>query len=329
MKPGLSTRRIAAVAGTIAFVCSSVACAAEADAYPTRSVRLVLGYPPGGGSDTVARIVTPKLVDALGQQWIVDNRGGAAGNIATEIVARANPDGYTVLMGFSTTLTVNPILYKLSFDVTKDLLPVIMLAAGPYMLVVNSSVGATSVRELIDLAKAKPRGLNYASSGTGSPHHLAAELFKSRAGIDMIHVPYKGGGPAAAAVLGGEVQVLFASLPSVVPHIKGGRIRPLGITGLKRVNVAPEVPTIAESGFPNFDVTSWYGLLVPSRTPERIVETIFNAAAKALKARDVQETMARQGLEIAGMGPKAFAAHIRAESATWAKVVNAAGIRAE
>jgi tripartite-type tricarboxylate transporter receptor subunit TctC len=288
-----------------------------------------LGYPPGGGSDTVARIVTPKLHDALGQQWVVDNRGGAAGNIATEIVTRALPDGYTVLMGFSTTLTVNPMLYNVPFDVAKDLQPVIMLAAGPYMLVVHPSVGANSVRELINLAKSRSRTFNYASSGTGSPHHLAAELFKLRAGIDMVHVPYKGGGPAAAAVLGGEVEVLFASLPSVVPLIKGGRIRPLAVTGLKRASVAPEVPTIAESGFPKFDVTSWYGLLLPARAPERIVSTVFQAATKALKASDVQEGMARQGLEVAGMGPREFTAQIRAESETWAKVIKAAGIRAE
>ena len=327
LHPG--ARIIAAMLGTISLFASSATCAAATDSYPVRPIRLVLGYPPGGGSDTVARIVTPKLQEALAQQWVVDNRGGAAGNIATEIVARANPDGYTVLMGFSTTLTVNPILYKLPFDVMKDLQPVILLAAGPYMLVVHSSVPANSVRELIELAKSRSRKFNYASSGTGSPHHLAAELFKSRAGIDMVHVPYKGGGPAAAAVLSGEVEVLFGSLPSVVPHLKSGRIKPLAVTGLKRARVAPEVPTVAESGFPKFDVTSWYGLLLPARAPETIVSAIFQAASQALKAADVQEGMARQGLEVVGTGPKAFAALIRSESDTWAKVVKAAGIRAE
>jgi tripartite-type tricarboxylate transporter receptor subunit TctC len=317
--------------------CGAAACAvlitlapaARAQDWPNRSVLTISPLTAGNAADTVARIVTPKLQEALGQQWVVDNRGGAAGNIATEIVARAMPDGYTVLMGFSTTLTVNPILYKLPFDVMKDLQPVIMLAAGPYMLVVHSSVAANSVRELIELAKSRPRKFNYASSGTGSPHHLAAELFKSRAGIDMVHVPYKGGGPAAGAVLSGEVEVLFGSLPSVVPHMKSGRIKPLAVTGLKRARVAPEVPTIAESGFPNFDVTSWYGLLLPAHTPETIAGAIFKAASGALKAADVQEGMARQGLEVAGTGPKAFTAQIRSESETWATVIKDAGIRAE
>ena len=308
---------------------TSVPANAAAPSYPIRPVRLLVGYPPGGGSDTVARIITPRLHNALGQQWVVDNRPGAAGNIATEIVAKAVPDGYTLLIGFSTTLTVNPTLYKLQFDVSKDLQPVISLAAGPYMLVLHPSVRAQSLKEFIDLAKNRQSNLNYASAGIGSPHHLAAELLKIRAGIDLTHVPYKGGGPAAAAVLGGEVQVLIGSLPSVLAYVKAGRLRGLAVTGARRVAVAPDIPTIAESGFPGFDVTSWYGLLAPAHTPERVVNVLVQATSNVLKEPEVQEAISRQGLEITATGPTEFAAQIKTETGIWSKVIKSAGIRAD
>ena len=301
--------------GVVALGASGIAAGASAARYPERPVRLLVQFPPGGGSDTVARIISPKLHQALGQQWVIDNRGGAGGNIATEMVARATPDGHTVLLGLGTTLTVNPLLYKLLFHVATDLLPVIMLAAGQNMLVVHPSVTVKTLREFIDLAKAKPGTLIYGSAGAGSPMHLAAELLKVRTGINLVHVPYKGGGPAAAAVVGGEVQVLFGSLPSSFPHVQAGRLKALAVTGPKRAAVAPEIPTIAESGFPGFETTLWYGLLVPAKTPQRVVKTLHDETLKVLQLPDVREHISRQGLEIATKGPREFAAHIKAETA--------------
>lgn len=311
------------------FLLCATAAAYAAEAYPTRAVRLLLPFAPGGGADAIARVITPKLYEALGQQWVIDNRGGAAGNIAAEIVARAAPDGHTVFLGFSTVLTVNPLLYKLPFDVERDLVPVIMLTSGQYMLVVHPSVKADNLKDFVNLAKARPNSLNYASAGIGTPLNLAAELFKSRAGITMTHVAYKGGGPASAAVLAGEVQVLFASLPSSLPHVKTGRLKALAVTGPKRSHAMPDLPTVAESGFPGYQVTSWYGFLVPARTPAHIVKTLHDEAAKVMQLPDVREQMTRQGLDVSVHGPREFAAQIREETALWAKVIKSAGIKLE
>jgi tripartite-type tricarboxylate transporter receptor subunit TctC len=265
----------------------------------------------------------------MGQTWIVDNRGGAGGNLAAELVANANPDGHTVFMGFSTVLTVNPSLYKLAFNVQKDLQPVTLLATAQYILVVHPSVQATSVKELVALAKSKPGSLNYASAGVGSPLHLAAELFKKRAGVDMVHIAYKGGGPAAAALVAGQVQVLFGSVASTLPHVKSGRLRALATTGAKRSKVAPELPTIAESGYPGYEVGSWYAFVVPAGTPKAIVERIRNETIKALAHTDVQQAMARQGLEPETSTPAQLAERIKRETAMWAGVIKDAGIKAQ
>jgi tripartite-type tricarboxylate transporter receptor subunit TctC len=309
--------------------CLALNAGAADDSYPVRPVRLLVPFAPGGGADALARIITPKLHDALGQAWVVDNRGGAAGNIAAETVARAAPDGYTALMGFNTVLTVNPSLYKLPYSVTKDLQPVTLLATAQYILVVHPSVAAGTLKDFIALAKQKPGSLNYASAGVGSPLHLAAELFKKRAGIEMVHLAYKGGGPAAAAVLAGEAQVLFASVASSVPQVKAGRLKALATTGTKRSKVAPDLPTIAESGFAGFDVSSWYALLVPARTAATIVNRIRGAAIKAVQMPDVQEAMSRQGLDVETSTPQELAARISAETALWAGVIKEAGIKAE
>jgi len=309
--------------------CVSLSAAAADDNYPTRPVRLLVPFAPGGGADALSRIITPKMHDALGQAWVVDNRGGAAGNIAAETVAKAAPDGYTALMGFNTVLTVNPSLYKLTYSVTRDLQPVTLLATAQYILVIHPSVAATSLKDFIALAKQKPGSLNYASAGVGSPLHLAAELFKKRAGIDMAHLAYKGGGPAAVAVLAGEAQVLFASVASSVPQIKAGKLKALATTGIKRSKVAPDLPTIAESGFPGFEVSSWYALLVPAKTPAAIVNKIRGAAIKAVELPDVQEAMSRQGLDVETSTPQELAARMSAETAVWAGVIKDAGIKAE
>jgi len=324
LKPCRAAKRVTAALG-ICLLAASTGTAA----YPDRPIRLLLPFAPGGGADAVARVITLKFHEALGQPWVIDNRGGAGGNIAAEIVAHANPDGYTVFLGFSTVLTVNPLLYRLSFDVSRDLVPVAMVNAGQYMLVLHPSVKADNLKDFIALAKAKPATLSYASAGMGTPLHLAAELFKIRTGISMTHVPYKGGGPASVAVLAGEVQVLFGSLPSSFPHVKTGRLKALAVTGPARAAVAPEIPTVAESGLPGYEVTSWYGLFVPARTSEQIVKTLHAEVVKAMALPDVKEAISRQGLEVAVKGPREFADHIKRETEVWARVIKAAGIKGE
>lgn len=312
-----------------AVLAGLVSVAAGAQSYPSRPVRLLVPFAPGGGADALARIITPRLHDALGQPWVVDNRGGAAGNLAAETVARANPDGYTVFEGFSTVLTVNPTLYKLPFSMEADLQPVTMLASAQYLLVVHPSVAANTLQELITLAKQKPNSLNYSTAGVGSPLHLAGELFKKRAGINMVAVAYKGGGPAAAAVLAGEAQLIFGSVAASLPQVKAGRLKALATSGAKRSKVAPELPTVAESGFPGFDVTSWYALLVPRGTPAPIVKRIHDATIRTLELPQVQELMARQGLELETSTPAELAARIKRETAMWAAVIKEQGIKAE
>ncbi len=313
----------------VAAMLLTVSAIAAEPAYPTRPIRILVPFAAGGGADTMARIITPKLHNALGQAWVVDNRGGAGGNLAAEIVANAAPDGYTTFMGFNTVLTVNPYLYKLSFNAERDFQPVTLLATAQYILVLHSSVQASNLKEFIVLAKAKPGGFNYASAGVGSPLHLAAELFQKRAGVTMAHIAYKGGGPAAAAVLGGETQVLFASVASSIQHVKSGRLKALASTGAKRSRVVPELPTLAEQGFPGFDVGSWYALLLPTKTPIKIVNRLHSEAVKAVGMLDVHQAMARQGLEPETSTPRELADRIAAESKVWAGVVKDAGIKAE
>lgn len=323
----LETLLAAAVLG---LATSAISSTTLAQSYPSRPIRLLVAYPPGGGSDTLARIMAPKLTERGGQHVIVDNRPGAAGNIATEIAAKAQPDGYTLLWGFSTPLVVNPSLYKnLPFDTEKDFAPISLLATAQYILVVHPSVPANSVKELIALARSKPGQLNYASAGVGSPLHLAAELFKNKAGLDIVHVPYKGGGPASVAVVSGEVKILFGSFASSLPHVQARKLKALAVTGPQRSSEALEVPTMQELGFAGFDVRSWYGVLAPEGTPKAIVTRLNREFLKILAMPDVKEGLRRHGLEPTGSTPQEFAAHIKAEKAVWAKVIKDAGIRAE
>ncbi len=298
-------------------------------AYPNRPVRVVVASAPGGGLDAVTRILAPKLTDGMGQTWVVDNRSGAGGNVGAEIVARANPDGYTVLASTSTLLTVNPTLYRMPFSVERDLQPVTVLATGEQVVVVHPSVLARTLKEFIALAKQKPGTLNYASAGQGTAIHLGAELLKQRAAIEMTQVPYKGGGPAAAAVLAGEVQVLVGTLASTISFIHAGRLRALATTGQKRSRLTPDLPTVAESGYPGFDAGLWFGMTVPGATPKPVAERIHRETLKALQYADVQTAMARQGLEPDPTTPAELAARIRRETETWGALIKKTGIRAE
>ena len=302
--------------------------AAEAQ-YPTRPVRLVVPFAVGGGVDLVARLIAPKLTESMGQTWVVDNRGGAAGNLGADIVARAQPDGYTVVAALNTQLTANPFLYKLSFDVQKDLQPVTMLVTAEHILIVHPSVPAKSLPEFLAYAKQKAGALNYGSAGVGSSIHLAAELLKWRTGIQMTHVAFKGAGPTITAMLAGEVQVLAGTVASAIQFIKAGRLRALATLSAKRSKVLPELPTVAESGYPGFEADAWYALLVPAGTPQTIVQRIRNDTLKAMQQPDVQQGLARAGLDLATSTPAELAARIKSETATYAKLIKEAGIRAE
>ncbi len=324
------TAAAASLACCVALIATPAHAADTKAQWPQRPIRLVLPFPPGGGTDTLARIMAPKLGELLGEPIVVDNRGGAAGNIATDIVAKAEPDGYTVLMGFNTALTMNPSLYKkLPFDVQRDFKPVTMLASAQYVLVVNPDLPVHNVQDLIKLARSEPGKLNYSSSGPGSPLHLAGELFKARTGVDITHIPYKGGGPATMGLLAGQAQLMFGSVAAVMPHVREGKLRALAVTGLKPSEVAPELPTLDQSGLPGFNVTSWYGFLVPKGTPEAVVSRLSAAAQKVVQMPEVREAMAKQGLELTIDTPQEFSELIKTESATWAELIHKMNIHAD
>ena len=322
--------RPSCITNTIALLglCIAAGVAQAADsAYPTRPVRLVVPFSPGGGVDTTARIVAPKLSQYMGQNWVVDNRTGAGGNIASEIVARANPDGQTVLLALDTQLTANPLLYKLPFSVQKDLQPVVILAVSDQMVVINPSVPAKTLQEFVALVKQKPGEFRHGSAGVGSSNHLAAELFKKVAGLDMVHVPYKGAGPAVAAVISGEIQMNISSTASTIGYIKAGRLRALASTGSKRSKSLPDVPTVAESGYPGYEAMQWYALVVPAATPKSVVARIYKDSVKALQTADVQASMERLGLQQETSTPEGLVARIKKENAKWAGVIKDANIR--
>jgi len=325
-----SARRVRATLGALAATAAASASAGSGhEAYPERPIRLLVGFAPGGGTDTTARAIGQKLSQALGQQIIVDNRPGAAGNIAADIVAHANADGYTLLMGTIAALAINPTLYgSLPFDPVRDFAPITQAVNSTNVLVVHPSVNAHNVKELIELAKAAPGKLLYGSSGVGGAGHLAGELFCASAHVKMTHVPYKGGGPVMAELLAGHVQAVFATATTAIPHIRSGRIRALGVTASKRAGMLPDIPTIAEQGLKGFDANNWYGLLAPARTPRRIVEKLNVEVVKVLGMPDIREYLFNRGLDPAPTTPEEFAAYIRSEIVKWAKVVRAAGASA-
>ena len=301
---------------------------ARAADYPTKPIRLLVGFAPGGGTDTTARAISQKLTAALGQQVVVDNRPGVSGNIAAEITANAPPDGYTVLLSTIAALAVNPsLLKKMPFDPIKDLAPVTRAADSTNFLVVHPSVPAKSVKDVIALAKAK--SLNGGSSGVGGAGHLALELFNLQAGTKITHVPYKGGGPAIIDLLAGNINLIFATGASSINHVKAGKIRALGVTTAKRSALAPELPTIAEAGLPGFEANNWNGVVVPAKTPRAIINRLNKEFRAALSLPDIKEFLFNQGLDAAPSTPEEFAAYIKSETAKWAKVIKAAGIKTE
>ena len=303
---------------------------AQPSAFPDRPIHFVVGFTPGGPSDILSRALGQKLAEQWGQQVVIENRPGAGGNIAAEAVARSAPDGYTWLLGNNSILATNASLYrKLGYDPVKDFAPVALVAIQPNILVVNQQVPASSVPELIALARAKPGQLNYASSGSGAAAHLSGELFKAMTGVDMVHVPYKGAQPALTDVIAGQAQLMFATSASVLPYVKSGRLRALAVTTAQRSATVPELPTVAEAGVPGFESITWHGVVVPAATPAPLVERLNRDIVAVLQMPDVRERLAALGAEVVGGTPSAFADYIAKEIPKWTKVVKDSGARAE
>ena len=322
--PTIFARLIAAAALCLAF-----AGGALADDYPNRPIRLIIPFPPGGSNDVVGRLIAKVLSEKIGQQVFVDNRGGAGSIIGTEALSKATPDGYTLGI-VSIAFAVNPALHNpLPYDPVKSFEPVSILATGPNVLVVNPELPVKSVKELIALAKQKPGELNYASAGIGSFQHLGGELFKLESGVNIVHVPYKGGGPAMQDVVAGHVKIMFSSLIQTTPLIKAGRLRPLGIGGTKRSPVLPDVPTIAEAGVPGYAANNWWGIFAPVGTPKPIVEKLYKDIQRSLQSPEMLKEFELEGAAPVTMTPAEFADFVKAEIAKWGKVVKAGNIKAQ
>ena len=311
------------------FACANAIPVFAQPQYPVKPLRLIVPYPPGGGTDTLARLLVQKLSEALGQQVVLDNRPGAGANIGVEAAAKSPPDGYTLLLATIANAISASLYTKLNYDLVKDFSSVTLLATTPHMLVVHPSVPARSVKEFVALATARPQQLAYSSSGSGTPSHLAGELFASMTGVRLVHVPYKGGGPSVIALLSGEVSVGFATMPSVIPHVKAGKLRALAVTTAQRSPSFPQLPTISEAGVPGYDAGSWYGLLVPAGTPKEVVARLNAETVKLLKLPEVKERLDSAGFEVLVSTPEEYAAFTRNEIEKWAKVVKASGARAD
>ena len=315
---------------TAAAMLLAAAIDVSAQPYPNRPVRMIVPFPPGGSTDIVARVIAQKLSERLGQQVVVDNRGGAGGIIGMDLVAKAAPDGYTVLMDTSITHTVGVSLYsKLPYNVLTDFAPVSMAASVPLLMAIHPSVPAKSVKELIAHAKANPGKLNYSSPGNGTSGHLAAEMFKSIAGVDIVHVPYKGGGPAVTDLIAGQVQLIIISAVAVLPHVKSGKLRALAITSTARAPNLPDIPTVAESGVAGYDVVLWYGMFVPRNTPRAIVMRLNQEVVALVQTAEFRERLASEGGRAVGNTPEEFDKIVRQDVAKWAQVVKQAGIKVD
>lgn len=302
---------------------------AGAQGFPSKPVKIIVAFPPGGGTDIVARVLGQKLGEAWGQPVVVENRAGASGTIGTEIAARADADGYTLFMATMGNMTANQHLYKMALDPLTALAPVTKVVDVHFVFMANPSLPAANVRELIELAKKRPGEIAYSSSGPGGAPHLAMELFKRQAGIDLLHVPYKGSSPSISDLIGGRVMLTMDSLVQSLPHIKAGRLKALAVLGPKRTALLPDVPTVAESGLPGYALTNWFGLLAPAATPREVVIRIHADAVKALKDPDLNRKIADLGADVVGNTPEEFGAALRAESAQWAEIIKSANIRAE
>ena len=313
---------LTAVACFVAVTAATV----HAQSYPMKPVRMIAASSPGSAVDIVARIVAQKLGENIGQQVVIDNRAGAGGNLGAELAAKAPPDGYTLFMG-TPAHAINTGLYrKLNYDLVRDFAPVSQVSSGQYVVIVHPSLPVKSIKELIALARAKPGQLNYASAGSGNATHLAGELFASKTNTKLVHVPYKGSGPALNDVVGGQVQLMFCNLTAAMPQVKNGRIRALAVTGAKRTAAAPEIPTVIEAGVPGYTVVSWFGVLVPAGTPRDIVMRLNADLARTMQATDVRDRLAGDGAEPLTGTPEQFGAFIRAEITQWTKVIKDAGV---
>ena len=311
-----------------AAVVAAVSLPAVAQPYPAKPVRVIVPFAPGGGSDFTGRLVAQKLTERLGTTFVVENRPGAGGNLGAELALKAPADGYTLLL-ISASYTVNPSVYKLSFDPIADITPVIQVSGGPYVVAVHPSVPANTLAEFVAYAKRQPEKLAYGTSGNGSIMHVASQYFADAAGIKVLHIPYKGTGPALQDTIGGQVQLIFGAIPATLPHVKAGRLRALAVTTSKRVSAAPELPTVAEVGYPGYEVTNWHGLIAPRGVPAEIVERLNREVNELIKGEEMKKSLAADGLEPAGGSPAQFAEILKVEAARWAKVVKQAGIKVE
>lgn len=297
-----------------------------AQGYPAKPIRFVVGFPPSGTNDFVARTVAPKMAEFLGQQVVIDNRGGASTMIATELVARAVPDGYTILLNAPAHST-NPTLAKPNYDSIRDFAFITLVAESQNLLVLHTSMPARNVKELLAFARKRPGEINYGSSGAGSTPHLSAELFQYMTGVKLVHVPYKGSGAGMVAMLSGEISMYFANIPVAIQHVRNGRLRPIALSGTRPNQAVPGIPTLADSGLPGFDVTSWFGIAAPAKTPRAIVDTLNSAIVRAVNSPDLRARLLDQGAEPVGNTPEQYTAFIEREIAKWAKVIKAAGIK--
>jgi len=324
--PVLSTA-LAVLAATFAAALPGIA---EAQTFPTRAMRMVVPFPPGGPNDIIGRLLAQKMGEQMGQSVIIDNRGGAGGIIGTDLVAKAAPDGYTMLFSGTASLSINPSLYaKLPYDAVNDFSPITLVGTAPSILVVNPDLPVKSVKELIDYARANPGKLNYASAGIGTPPHLAGELMSAALNVKMVHVPYNGGAPAMNDVMSGQVQMYFSGISSALPLIKAGKMRAIAVTSAKRTAIAPDMPTIAESGIPGFEVGNWYAIVAPAKTPAPVISRLNAEIVKALAGADVKKRFLDLAADPIGSTPEELAAYQKAEIAKWARAIKTAGIKPE
>ena len=320
--------QLAAFACQAAMLCVISAAVTAAD-YPSKPVRIIIGFPPGGATDLVSRLMAPKYVEIFKQQFIVDNRSGANGVIGSDLTAKAAPDGHTINLATIGTLVISPAITKVPYDPIKDFAPISQAVALQNIFIVHPALPAKSLQEMIALAKAKPGALNFATSGQGSPGHLAGELFKSMAKVNIVHVPYKGGGPALIDLVAGHVEIFVAVISTAVPHVKAGKARALAVTGGKRAAALSDVPTVAEAGIKGYEATNWYGYVAPAHTPRPIIERLYRETVAILNMPDVREALLNSGIEAAPSSPAEFAAYIRAETTKWDKVIKQSGIKGE